>query len=134
MVRALHDLEHGRLVETPQPRHGVTYAAKIGKSEGRIDFARPAPDVHNLIRALSPSPAAWFEWGEGTKERIRALRSAIVDRNGHPGDVLDDALTIACGKGAVRLLEVQRPGKRAMSAAEFLRGHAVPRGARLSCP
>jgi methionyl-tRNA formyltransferase len=124
MVRALDALEQGRLEATPQSEQGVTYAAKIDKAEGHIDFRRPAREVHNLIRALSPHPGAWFEAapaGRG-KERIRALRSVLTEGKGRPGEVLDDRLTIACGEGAVRLTVLQRAGKQALSAAEFLRG------------
>jgi methionyl-tRNA formyltransferase len=88
--------------------------------------------VHNQIRGLSPHPGAWLEAGpEGKRERIKVLRSALAEGNGSPGDVLDDRLTIACGDGAVRLLVVQRAGKRPMEAAELLRGFAIPRGTRL---
>jgi len=134
MVRALGDLETGRLIATPQPAEGVTYAAKIDKAEARIDFSRPASEVHNLIRGLSPFPGAWFEATPpgGDKERIKVLRSTVADARAEPGQVLDDALTIACGEGAVRLAEVQRAGKRAMTAAEFLRGFALPKGSRLA--
>jgi methionyl-tRNA formyltransferase len=133
MVRALSELEGGLLTATPQPAEGVTYAAKIDKSEAHIDFSRSARDVHNLIRGLSPFPGAWFEATppSGARERIKVLRSTAVDGRGEPGQVLDDALAIACGEGAVRLVEVQRAGKRAMTAAEFLRGFALPKGSRL---
>jgi methionyl-tRNA formyltransferase len=134
MVRALSELESGRLKPVPQPAEGVTYAAKIDKAEARIDFTRPARDVHNLIRGLSPFPGAWFEATPpgGAKERVKVLRSTIVEGRGEPGQVLDDALMIACGDGAVRMSEVQRAGKRAMTAAEFLRGFALPKGNRLA--
>lgn len=132
MIRALAALERGSLTETVQPADGVTYAAKIQKAEARIDFSRTAPEVHNHIRGLSPFPGAWFEaGGEGKRERIKVLRSQVVPGYGEPGVVLDAALTIACGTGAVRLLEVQRAGKKPMSAAELLRGFALPPGTRL---
>ncbi len=134
MVRALGELESGRLKTTPQPAEGVTYAAKIDKAEARIDFTRPAREVHDLIRGLSPFPGAWFEATPpgGAKERIKVLHSTVVEGRGAPGEVLDDALTIACGEGALRLVEVQRAGKRAMTAAEFLRGFALPKGSRIA--
>jgi methionyl-tRNA formyltransferase len=134
MVHALSELENGRLGTTPQPAEGVTYAAKIDKAEARIDFTRPAREVHNLIRGLSPFPGTWFEATPpgGAKERIKVLRSTVVEGQGAPGQVLDDALAIACGEGAVRLIEVQRAGKRAMTATEFLRGFALPKGSRLA--
>ena len=132
MVRALSALERGSLDCTPQAEEGVTYAKKIDKAEARIDFAAGAHEVHNLIRGLSPFPGAWFESGaEGKCERIKVLRATVVDRRGEPGLVLDDALTIACGSGAVRLIELQRAGKKPMSAAEVLRGFPLPPGTRL---
>lgn len=132
MVRALAALERGSLVATPQKHEGVTYAAKIEKSEARIDFSRPAIEVHNLIRGLSPFPGAWFEAGpEGHRERVKVLRSSLANGVGAPGEVLDDALTVACGQGAVRLVEVQRAGKRPVTAPEFLRGFPLPRGTKL---
>jgi methionyl-tRNA formyltransferase len=129
IVDALASLEAGRLRFTPQPNEGVTYATKIAKSEARIDFTRPAAEVHNLIRGLSPFPGAWFEATPegGTVERIKVIRSSLGTGSGTPGTALDDTLTIACGEGAVRLVEVQRAGKKAMSAGEFLRGFPVPK-------
>ena len=132
MVRALADLEAGRLQCAPQPADGVTYAAKIDKAEARIDLARPAAEVHALVRGLSPFPGAWLEAGPtGRRERIKVLRSALAEGSGPPGTVLDAAPTIACGSGAIRLVEVQRAGKRPMSAADFLRGFELPAGSRI---
>jgi methionyl-tRNA formyltransferase len=133
IVRALAALENGTFVPVPQPDGGVTYAAKIDKKEAEIDFARPAAEVHNHIRGLSPFPGAWFEAAPpgGKPERIKVLRSTLGDGRGQPGEVLDDRLTIACGEGAVRLVEIQRAGKRAMTSEEFLRGFTLPRGTRL---
>jgi len=129
MVRALHDLEQGALACWPQHDEGTTYAAKIEPGETRIDWSRPAREVHNLIRGLSPHPGAWFGIELNSKrERVRALRSTLAGGGGTPGAVLDDRLTIACGTGAVRLMEVQRAGKRAMTTEEFLRGVEVRRG------
>lgn len=122
MGRALAALERGSLEFTPQAEAGVTYAAKIEKSEARIDWKRPANEVHNLIRGLSPFPGAWFELPlNGTATRVKALRSTLATGEGAPGTILPD-LTIACGSGAVRLTAVQREGKGAMDAATFLRG------------
>ncbi|HWB43903.1 MAG TPA: methionyl-tRNA formyltransferase [Hyphomicrobiaceae bacterium] len=132
MVRALEALEAGSLVCSPQPEEGVTYAAKLTKAETRIDFTQPALAVHNHIRALSPSPGAWFEVGDGkARERIRVLRARPGSGGGAPGTVLDDALTISCGAGAIQMLVLQRGGRRPMSAAEFLRGFPLPPGMRL---
>jgi methionyl-tRNA formyltransferase len=133
IVAALAELEGGTFKAVPQPTEGVTYAAKIDKKETEIDFARPAAEIHNHIRGLSPFPGAWFEAAPpgGRPERIKVLRTTLGEGSGEPGEVLDDTLTIACGEGAVRLLEVQRAGKRAMTAEEFLRGFTMPRGTRL---
>jgi methionyl-tRNA formyltransferase len=133
MVRALAEMERGTLRCTPQPADGVTYAAKIEKAETAIDFFRSAPEVHNHMRGLSPNPGAWLEMinAGGTRERIRVLRSTVVQGSGPVGMVLDDALTIACGEGAVRLLALQRAGKRAMSAEEFRRGWPVAPGTQV---
>lgn len=132
MVRALAALERGSLDATPQPAEGATYAAKIDKAEARIDFSRPARDVHNLIRGLSPFPGAWFEtMQQGKPERIKVLRSTLGHGGGAPGEILDDRLTVACGDGAVRLIELQRAGKRAMAADELLRGLPLTKGMRL---
>ena len=129
MVRALGALERGLLECTPQPAEGATYATKIDKAEARIDFAKPAHEVHNLIRGLSPLPGAWFEAGTaGGPERIKVLRATPADGRGRPGEVLDDGLTVVCGSGAVRLTELQRAGKKPMWAKDFLRGFPVPRG------
>ncbi len=106
------------LTPTTQPEDGVTYAAKIDKAEARVDWTRPAVDVDRLIRGLSPFPGAWCEV-QG--ERVKLLGSHLAEGTGTPGQVLD-GFTIACGDGAVTVTMVQRPGKRAMLAAEALRG------------
>jgi len=132
MVRALAALERGSLDATPQPDTGVTYAAKIDKAEARIDFSRPAAQVHNLIRGLSPYPGAWFEAGPaGRRERIKVLCSELVEGSGAPGTILDDKLTVACGEGAVRLVLLQRAGRKPMPADEFLRGFELAPGTQL---
>jgi methionyl-tRNA formyltransferase len=132
MVRALAALERGSLDCAPQATDGVTYAKKIDKAEARIDFNADARDVHNRIRGLSPFPGAWFEAGaDGKRERIKVLRAMVVEGSGTPGAVLDDKLTIACGSGAVRLIELQRAGKKPMPAAEVMRGFPLPRGTQL---
>jgi methionyl-tRNA formyltransferase len=123
MLRALAALEKGQLQLTPQAASGVTYANKIAKSETRIDWTRPWNDVHNHCRGLSPFPGAWCEFpGAG---RVKILRTTKGDGNGPPGGVLDDKLTVACGTGAVRLVQLQRAGKQPMAADEFLRGTPV---------
>lgn len=126
MVAALDALERGALRDTPQPKVGITYAAKIDKAEARLDFTLNAQQVHNRVRGLSPSPGAWFEAGPaGQRERIKVLRCVVVDSAGPPGRILDDQLTIACGSAAIRLTLVQRAGKRPQEPGEFLRGFAL---------
>jgi methionyl-tRNA formyltransferase len=123
MGRALAALERGSLSFAPQPEAGVTYAQKVDKAEARIDWSRPADEVHNLIRGLSPFPGAWFEIEiQGKPVRIRVLRSTRAAGQGTPGQVIGPDLMIACGSGAVRLLTLQREGKSPMDAATFLRG------------
>jgi methionyl-tRNA formyltransferase len=122
MGRALSALDRDALEFTAQPEEGVTYARKIEKAEARIDFSRPAREVHNHVRGLSPFPGAWFEIELGGKPvRVKALRSTLADGQGKPGAVIE-GLTIACGEGAVRFKQVQREGKGAMDAEAFLRG------------
>ena len=108
-----------------QPAEGVTYAKKIDKAEARIDFTRSAAEVRNHIHGLSPLPGAWFQVN-GT--RIKVLLCEAIDAKGQPGTFLDDRLAIACGTGALRLLKLQREGKGAMEANDFLRGFTVPKG------
>jgi methionyl-tRNA formyltransferase len=132
MVRALGAIERGSLTLTPQPQAGITYASKIGKDETRIAWARPWQEVHDHIRGLSPFPGAWFELaGEGAPVRIKVLRTTRGEGAGAPGTVLDDQLTVACGEGALRILELQRAGRQPMQAQEFLRGTGVAAGMRL---
>jgi methionyl-tRNA formyltransferase len=129
MARAMAALERGSLDFKPQANDGATYAKKIEKGETKIDWSRPAREVHNHIRGLSPFPGAWFETGDGA--RVKVLRSTLAEGKGAPGTALDGALTIACGDGSVRLLSVQRAGAKAMSAEEFLRGTPLGKGAVL---
>jgi methionyl-tRNA formyltransferase len=128
MADALGDLEHGPLALTPQPEAGATIAPKIDKNETRINWGRPWRDVHNHIRGLSPFPGAWCEIAG---ERTKVLRTTKGEGAGAPGTVLDDHLTVACGDGAVRILELQRAGRQAMKADDFLRGTRVAAGTRL---
>jgi methionyl-tRNA formyltransferase len=132
MVRALGGLERGALTLTPQPAAGVTYAPKIDKAETRIDWTRPWQAVHDHCRGLSPFPGAWFEVaGAGAPLRVKVLRTTRGEGSGAPGTVLDERLTIACGEGAVRVVELQRAGAKPMRAEEFLRGTRLPAGARV---
>jgi methionyl-tRNA formyltransferase len=109
----------------PQPEQGVTYAAKIEKHEARLDFSRRAAEAERQVRAFNPVPGAFFEYAG---ERIKIHSAEVVDGSGPPGTVLDDALTIACGEGALRPISVQRAGRGAMSPGELLRGFAIPAG------
>jgi methionyl-tRNA formyltransferase len=129
MVVAMAALERGTLQFTPQPEAGITYAAKIEKSETRIDWTAPWQKVHDHCRGLSPFPGAWFELPD--VGRVKVLRTSKGNGNGQPGQVLDEQMTIACGDGAVRLVELQRAGRQPMSADVFLRGTPVARGALL---
>src|SRR5579862_577217 len=123
MVIALGALERDSLKATPQPAAGVTYAAKIDKNETRVDWAKPWNEIHNRCRGLSPFPGAWCELpGVG---RVKILRTTRGEGSGPPGRVLDGKLTIACGTGAVRLVELQRAGARPMKADDFLRGTSI---------
>jgi methionyl-tRNA formyltransferase len=132
MVRALDALERGSLRLTLQPEEGVTYAAKIDKNETRIDWTRPWKAVHDHCRGLSPFPGAWFEPpGSGAPARIKVLRTTKGEGSGLPGTVTDDKLTIACGEGTVRILELQRAGRQPMGAEEFLRGTPLGAGTQL---
>jgi methionyl-tRNA formyltransferase len=130
MVRAIGALERGSLTLTPQGQNGVTYAPKLTNSETRIVWERPWKEVHNHIRGLSPVPGAWFEIASANA-RIKVLRSTRGEGTGVPGTVLDDELTVACGDGAVRIVELQRAGRQTMKAHEFLRGTTVAAGTRL---
>lgn len=112
-----------------QPAEGVTYAKKIGKAEIRIDFSKSAAEVRSHINGLSPVPGAWFAIGA---TRIKALKAMALDVSGAPGTVLDDAVTIACGSGAVRLLTLQREGKTPMDATTFQRGFPLAKGTSVS--
>ena len=145
IVKALEGIEKGSLKAKPQPNTGVTYAAKMNTERARLDWRRPAVELARQIRALTPMPGAWFEApaeadaGEDDKNsggRIKVLRAKIgqTNRRGSPGTVLDDRLTVACGKGALRLTRVQRAGRGAMGAEALLRGHPIPRGSKLPVP
>jgi methionyl-tRNA formyltransferase len=130
MLRALGALERGGLQLTSQAEAGVTYARKIDKNETRIDWTKPWHEVHDHCRGLSPYPGAWSEMpGMG---RVKILRSTKGDGNGEPGRVLDDRLTVACGSGAVRIVELQRAGGKPMAAGEFLRGSPIAAGSVLT--
>ena len=133
MVRAMAALERGGLQLKKQSEDGVTYAAKIEKAEARIDWTRPARAVLRHIHGLSPFPGAWSELANVSENaRVKILRCELAKGTGAPGEVLDDQLTIACGEGAIRILELQREGKARVQAADFLRGLPLKAGARFN--
>jgi len=127
-TRALAAIERGGVTDTEQVGE-PTYARKITPAEARIDWTRPAAEIDAHIRGLSPFPGAWCEAPDGA--RMKVLMSRLEGGHGEPGSVLDDGLLIACGEGAVRLLRVQREGRAAQEASEFLKGFAIPAGSQL---
>ena len=133
MARALAALQRDMLTCEPQSEAGVTYAAKIGKEEARIDWSRPAAELHNHIRGLSPFPGGWCEMPLGdAAERVKILKARPASGAGTPGAVLGlDPLTVACGAGDVEVLELQRAGRKPVAAAQFLRGARLTAGSRL---
>lgn len=132
LVATLADIAAGRAVETPQAEDGATYARKISPRTARLRWDRPAAGLDCKIRGLSPFPGAWFEApGPRGPVRVKALLSRTEAGSGAPGEVLDDALLVATGEGAVRLLRLQREGRGPQDAAEFLRGLPLPAGTRL---
>jgi methionyl-tRNA formyltransferase len=129
MVDGLARLEARTAVLVEQAAQGVTYAAKVSPEEARIDWSLPAREVAARIRGMSPFPGAWFEY-EG--QRIKVLHARADNGEGQPGAVLDDALKIACGDGAVRLTRLQRAGKSLVTAEDFQRGKPIARGQKLT--
>jgi methionyl-tRNA formyltransferase len=130
IVRALGGLAGGTLVARAQPADGVTYAKKLAREEGRIDWSKSAAELERRVRALNPAPGVWFERGG---ERIKVLAASVVEGSAvaPPGTALDADLTVACGSGALRLERLQRAGRAAVDAAAFLRGYALKPGDRL---
>lgn len=120
---------YAALEPVKQPEDGVTYASKLAKDEGRLDWSRPATELERQVRGLNPWPGVWCELNG---ERLKVLAAEVVPGTGAPGTALDDALTVACGDGALRLTRVQRAGKAPMAAVDLLRGFAVPKGSRFS--
>jgi methionyl-tRNA formyltransferase len=129
MVRAMGALGRGGLQLKKQSEDGVTYAAKIDKAEARIDWSKPALAVLRHIHGLSPFPGAWAELDAA---RVKILRCEPAKGSGAPGEVLDDRLTVACGEGAIRIVELQREGKARMQAADFLRGTPLKAGSQFT--
>ena len=132
MVKALEQLEYNKLKLVPQPSQGAIYARKIDKSEARIDWSKPAIEIHNLIRGLAPFPGAWCEMMiKGKPIGVKILGSRLADGRGKPGEVLDDQLKIACGDGAILLEKLQKAGSKAMDREIFLVGNPVSNGTEL---
>ena len=130
IVEALRKLPVGELVATPQPADGATYAAKIGKAEAAIDWRRPAAEIERAMRAFNPFPGAIANLRQTP---VKVWRAEVASGRGEPGSVLhaeDGGVVVACGDGALRLVELQKPGSRRMSAGEFLRGFPVIPGER----
>ena len=129
MAGALAALARGPVAEYAQAEEGVVYAPKITALEARIDWDRSSAEVDRHIRGLSPAPGAWFEvLTPKGPVRVKALMSRLASGSGPAGEVLDDQLKVACGQGAVRLLRVQREGRGAQDAEEFLRGLPIAAG------
>jgi methionyl-tRNA formyltransferase len=128
VLPAIDALASGDARPRPQPAEGVTYAGKLDKAEGRLDWRQPAAALERQLRALNPWPGCWTTF-EG--QRLRVLAGEVAEGQGVPGEVLDERLTIACGEGALRLTRLQRAGGRPLASEEFLRGFEVPPGSRL---
>jgi methionyl-tRNA formyltransferase len=133
ILETLDKLDRGHVTPRPQPREGITYAAKIERAEGRLDWRRPASELERRVRALDPEPGAFFEY---RGEAIRVLSAAALPVPGGqpPGRVLDDGLSIACGSGVLRPSRLQRPGRSPLDIGVFLRGYPIAAGTSLPCP
>jgi methionyl-tRNA formyltransferase len=133
LVETLDDVARGRVAATPQPAAGATYAKKLKREEGALDWRRPARELERAVRAFDPWPGTWFEHGP---DRVRVLASELAEAktDAAPGTVLDDRLAIACGEGALRPLLLQRAGRAPQEVDAFLRGYPLPRGSVLPCP
>lgn len=128
IVKALEGLDAGSLAATPQPVEGVTYAAKLDKAEGLLEWSRSARELECKVRGLNPWPGVWFEH-EG--QRIKVLAASLSNLSGEVGTILDDELTIACADGALKPTRLQKQGKAPMAVADFLRGNNIPKGTRI---
>lgn len=129
IVRALAEAPR----PVPQPTEGASYAPKLTRESGRLDWAQPASALDHQVRALNPWPGTYATLGTALGAEVLKVLDAAPERGqGEPGQILDGALLVACGEGALRLLRVQRPGRAPMTAAEMLRGRPVPPGALLS--
>ena len=132
IVEAMADLEAGTLTAAPQPLAGETYAGKLTRDDGRLDWRRPAVDLERQVRALTPWPGTWFLHGDTVLKVSDG--ETVPGVHGQPGEVMDDAFTIACGEGGFRPTRIQRPGKAPMTAGDLLRGYDLAKGTRLALP
>lgn len=128
ILPAIDGLHTGKLVATPQPTEGVTYAEKLQKSEGRLDWMCSAKELVRKIKALTPWPGCFFECN---KDRIKVLDAEEIDARNTPGFVSCDTLIVGCGENALRITKLQRPGKKPMTAEEFQRGKKIDCGTHL---
>jgi len=138
IVSTLDALVGNTIEPVPQPKDGVTYAHKLGKEEGALDWRRPAAELERKVRAFHPWPGTWFEVPTETgRERIKVLVAGLVLAAGVPGTVSiarDGFPVVACGSGGLKLVKLQRAGKSAQSADAFLRGFALAAGTVLPPP
>jgi methionyl-tRNA formyltransferase len=132
LLETINGYDSGTIAPTPQPSEGVTYAKKLTREEGQIDWRDPAQTWIRKIQAFTPWPGVWFEY---QSVRLKVLAAELIaDLQGEPGTILDDELTVACSSGALRLKILQRPGGEPLDAQSFLRGHPLPKGTILPCP
>ena len=131
VLKTLEALQTSKIQSQPQPNEGITYAAKITKQEGQLDWTQEAKRLERQVRAFTPWPAAWFNW---QNETYKVLAADVLSLTGEPGQVLDDQLTIACGKQALRPQILQKQGKKACSLKDFLNGNEIPYGTKLPLP
>ena len=129
LEETLRKMEAGTLSRIPQEESAMTYDPMLDKSMGEADFTLPAARVKGLINGLNPWPCVSVPFGEG---RLKLMRAALSEGNGRPGEVIGadprNGLVIACGDGAVRILELQAPGGKKMQAEDYLRGHGIAEG------
>jgi methionyl-tRNA formyltransferase len=132
VVEAISRLEQGKLPDVPQPKEGITYAAKLDRTEGQIDWCLPAAELDRRVRALNPWPGTFFTIGG---ERIKLLEASVSVGEGPAGNMLypaeDGNPIVACGTGALKLITLQRPSRSGQDGASFLRGFALPPGTQL---
>jgi len=135
LLRTIPEYVSGHLTPRPQSAEGVTYAAKLKKEDGRIDWHRPAESIWNQVRGLVPWPGAFTLLpGSAPRQSLKIWKVEIVEAGGQPGEILaadKSGPVVACGRGALRLLVLQREGGRRMDAPQFLTGHAMKTGDRL---